>query len=462
MKDFFIYIFQAALCQGVFLLVYLFLLRGNTFFRFNRVFLLLGIFISILIPTVNVSYDVVVQPISLLATNIDKTPLPIETNVVDFWTMLGVVYILGALIVLMKNVFACIKLKKLASNSETVLYTNGTKIVDSKKIATPFSFFKTVYINTDNMQEKEKDIIFKHEISHIKDKHWVDLFCSECALVLQWFNPLMWYYIHLLKENHEYLADQAVVGSGESVAVYRAVLINQRFQGPVFSFTNSFNYSKHQNRLAMMKKVKTSPWKKVAAIAVLPFMGAFLMLNAKPNYVYESVENKTRIVSDSIDKSKVIVVGYGSNVKDSLIPVDSSASGNTVVSKGIDSSNPPLIFLDNNEITSEEMNKIDPNDILNISVLKDKTAIKMYGEKGKNGVILITSKAKDKNRKQDINILNKDILVILDGVEMTSEEFNKIDQSSIVKVDVIKDKELLKPYGEKGKNGVMIITTQKE
>jgi len=52
----------------------------------------------------------------------------------------------------------------------------------------------------------------------------------------------------------------------------------------------------------------------------------------------------------------------------------------------------PLIILDGKEITMEEMEKISPDNIESITVLKGDSATKKYGEKGKNGVIQITKK----------------------------------------------------------------------
>jgi TonB-dependent SusC/RagA subfamily outer membrane receptor len=50
----------------------------------------------------------------------------------------------------------------------------------------------------------------------------------------------------------------------------------------------------------------------------------------------------------------------------------------------------PLFLVDGKEVSSIE--NIKPEDIESISVLKDNSAIQLYGEKGKNGVILITTK----------------------------------------------------------------------
>ena len=51
-----------------------------------------------------------------------------------------------------------------------------------------------------------------------------------------------------------------------------------------------------------------------------------------------------------------------------------------------------LIFVNDMEIFDKNLNNIDPKNIESMSVIKDKEAIKTYGERGKNGVILIKTK----------------------------------------------------------------------
>jgi murein DD-endopeptidase MepM/ murein hydrolase activator NlpD len=53
-----------------------------------------------------------------------------------------------------------------------------------------------------------------------------------------------------------------------------------------------------------------------------------------------------------------------------------------------------LIILDGKKISIEDFNKIAPNDIESIHVIKDQAAINAYGEEGKNGVLLIALKKK--------------------------------------------------------------------
>ncbi|MFH6769694.1 M56 family metallopeptidase [Gaetbulibacter aquiaggeris] len=55
----------------------------------------------------------------------------------------------------------------------------------------------------------------------------------------------------------------------------------------------------------------------------------------------------------------------------------------------------PLYMVDGKEITREEMNNISPETIDKVEVLKGDSATEKYGDKGKNGVILITTKNKN-------------------------------------------------------------------
>ena len=87
------------------------------------------------------------------------------------------------------------------------------------------------------------------------------------------------------------------------------------------------------------------------------------------------------------EKNEVTVVGYGaksdSNIKTSQTTINE-----------INSANPPLYILDGKEISGSEMKKLDPNSIESINVLKNKAATDIYGDKGANGVLLITLKNK--------------------------------------------------------------------
>lgn len=103
----------------------------------------------------------------------------------------------------------------------------------------------------------------------------------------------------------------------------------------------------------------------------------------------------------------VVVQGRPSTVKVTATTPGSSSSVKEITVVGYRTSsdkpgdvrlkntiNNVLYILDGREATAEDINALDPNTIESISVLKDETAIKLYGEKGKNGAIIIKTKTK--------------------------------------------------------------------
>ena len=83
----------------------------------------------------------------------------------------------------------------------------------------------------------------------------------------------------------------------------------------------------------------------------------------------------------------------GTNV-DQTSKVESTNSHGEIVVVGLDPSERPLCIVDGKEITYDEMKALDPQTIDHIEVLKDQDAKEKYGEKAKNGVVLITTKKK--------------------------------------------------------------------
>ncbi len=64
----------------------------------------------------------------------------------------------------------------------------------------------------------------------------------------------------------------------------------------------------------------------------------------------------------------------------------------------------PLIFIDGVESSDSDMNALSPEVIENFSVLKDATATALYGARGANGVILITTRSGRANERATVNI----------------------------------------------------------
>jgi TonB-dependent SusC/RagA subfamily outer membrane receptor len=118
----------------------------------------------------------------------------------------------------------------------------------------------------------------------------------------------------------------------------------------------------------------------------------------------------------------------------------------------------PLYVIDGKiQDNNFNLQSIAPESIQQIDVLKDKSATEKYGDKGKNGVIEI--KTKNINVAEAILQGNKKTtpLYIINGKESTKDEADKIAPEGIEEVREIKETTALKVYGDKGKNGVVLI-----
>ena len=125
-----------------------------------------------------------------------------------------------------------------------------------------------------------------------------------------------------------------------------------------------------------------------------------------------------------------------------------------------------MIILDGLEIANEQMKDLSPELIESVTVLKDKASTEIYGDKGKNGVVIIQSKVKKTPVKpafeEQLGLNTKtEPLYIKDGTPISKEEFGKMNPNEIESLSVLKNQSATAVYGEKGKNGVILITSKR-
>ncbi len=119
----------------------------------------------------------------------------------------------------------------------------------------------------------------------------------------------------------------------------------------------------------------------------------------------------------------------------------------------------PLFVVDGKVISQAEMSGIKPNDIVTMDVLKNASATAIYGEKGKNGVVIITTKkavqAKDESNytikgKQLYTIKIGNKRQIIDAKTANDYSTDRIMQVNVVKVGEIKSRKTgLNEYEQK-------------
>ena len=173
----------------------------------------------------------------------------------------------------------------------------------------------------------------------------------------------------------------------------------------------------------------------------------------------ETIENldSQKIESVAVLKGNSAVEKYGNKAKDGAIIVKTNNSKQ--IKQTVELSNLALHILNGREITKEMFEQIIPVDIESVNVLKSDSAIEKYGEKGKNEVIEIKTKATYRSK---INFGGKGPLILLDGKEISKKEMENLNPNSVDRINVLKGKASRDKYRNKGKNGVIEITSKKE
>ena len=280
------YLLQVLFFQLLFLLVYDLFLKKETFFNYNRLYLLVTPILAFVIPWLRIEFLVSAVPENArlvipqaLARNpeiyVQNLPL-VVINAEGGWTPNWwlITYLGGAIFSLGLFIFKYLHLKKL-SDAGNHIYEKGLKIIIVPQSKIAYTFFNSVYLGEDLCTEEQQQIL-SHELIHVKHKHTYDLVFFEILKVILWFNPLVYIYQSRIASIHEFIADQEVV---KSVAkkTYFEQLLNTAFNTKDISFTNQFfNQSLIKKRIVMLQKNKSSRLSTFKFLILIPAMLAML------------------------------------------------------------------------------------------------------------------------------------------------------------------------------------------
>lgn len=281
------YLLQVMLYQAIFIVVYELLLKKETFFNYNRVYLLGTSVLALLIPflkftminqlisnTTLVALPEVILKSSntALFTNQAESShwLDFNFSIVNFMYV-GVVFTFVLFIYRLYNLLITIK-------KNEIDYLESITIIKLKSSKSAYSFFNFIFLG-ELISEDEKQTILSHEKVHVREKHSADLIWFELLKIVFWFNPFIYLYQYRIKEVHEYIADEGTMKVNSKT--YQNVLLNQLFQSQNLSFVNPFfKKSLIKNRLIMLSKSKSNQKHLTKYLAVLPLICGMLVYSS--------------------------------------------------------------------------------------------------------------------------------------------------------------------------------------
>ena len=393
MFEFLVYLAQSAICLATLYLIYKVAMSYETLHSFNRVLLLGSVVLSALLPLCHVRIvkeydaaptvsaieidDMVVAEVAELG--VDYVALLKDVAVMLFFV--GVAFMLVRMVVGIYSVWRLIHSGQMSVIEEDVTLT----VVDN--LSSPFSWFGHIVASKSDV-EQFRDMIITHELAHISLRHSLDVLAVDLALCLWWFNPAMWLVRRELQSLHEYQADEAVLNRGIDAKNYQMLLIKRAVGYRLHSVANCLNHSNLKNRITMMCKNQSSRWAATKALLVVPMVAVALSAFATTEYVPREVQNK--------------VTENSANLQDEEKPN-------------------PVVVIDGKVVPRDEMRKLDPNTIDNMSVFKGDKAkeyaaeldLNISADDVKEGLIVITLK-KDGETAASDNPFKDKVIVFAD------------------------------------------------
>ena len=286
------YLLLANLYLALFYGFYLLLLRNETYFMLNRIYLVSAAILSFFIPMMQAEWvknlfitQKVQQTIYYIDPGFVYQVSPTAESGFTVSQFFTAVYWLVTMLLLARLIYRFVKLKR-------YLQSAGT--------GNAFSFFGKVKVDENLPQQ---DVILQHEMVHVAQLHSADVLLFEILSILNWFNPVIYFYRKAIKYNHEFIADRDAINFGVDKSDYALLLLSQSMGIEPNTLTNSFfNQSLLKQRIMMLHK---NPSRRAALLKYglsAPLFAAMLVLTSAT----VSEQKTIRIISDNISSDATI------------------------------------------------------------------------------------------------------------------------------------------------------------
>ena len=390
----FLYSMKSAFVLTLLYLPYMLILRKESFFRLNRVVLLMILALSLVLPLMNIhslSWDS--QPVVQVArqqmveigmplngaTYLPEVAVQGESarSHLSWFYIVSSIFVLGALFMLFWRVAQIMHMRYvIRKGSLWHQQEDGVTVYCHADEVSPFSWMDNIVISAKDYEENAREILL-HERGHVMARHSWDLLLLALLQVVQWWNPLVYILGFSLRDVHEYEADDSVLRNGVSAKAYQLLLIKKVVGASSYTFANNFDHSLTLKRITMMQKSKSSVWMRSKVLYIIPM--ATLALSAFATS--ESVSPSGNDIARNEDKViKISATGQAEGTKKSdssaIFPTDE----NTVY------------LVDGTEVSLETAKPLSPEKIEAITVFKKEAAASL-GYPGKTVIKIKTKKA---------------------------------------------------------------------
>jgi len=273
-----------------------------------------------------------------------------ELNTIDFVNILAVLWIFGAIYILLNNFISLYEIHQILKTSTHLrwnIYSND--IIPTAFITGLINPKIFIPANLDSVQQK---YILLHEETHIKRKDYFFKILAFSALSVHWFNPLVWVAYKMAESDMEMSCDEAVIkqlGKMEK-AEYSQTLLNISMPKPKQAAMHlAFGEGETKERIINILNYKAPAFKYIAIAVSCIIMCAVLFLTNPVSTAYRQIGIKEKDISTAVfvsgEKYLQLPAVTNSTVTENLKKIKlTAAEDETNIEKG-----PHFIFVSTSE-----------------------------------------------------------------------------------------------------------------
>lgn len=330
MGAFLFYLLKSGCCLVIFYIFFKLMMSRSTFFRFNRITLLVGLSGCTLLPLIELTtteetflhtplYAIheILQSTEQVMSNPEEPGNEIllsekNTEISSLnWipVTLGTIYGAGALLTFVWLSVSTCRLAQLIRMSEKKRYGNYILVIPRQPIAS-FSWGRYIVVSASDYSRQSEEVLL-HEMMHLRNHHTLDLLFMQIFLLVHWFNPVIWLLKRELQEIHEFEADNGVINTGVDATKYQLLLVKKAVGTRLYSMANGFDHSKLKNRIGMMLKKRSNGWVRLRMLLAVPVAAGVVYAFAQPEMSEKQVllqmelMTQDALLQDSIAESKL-------------------------------------------------------------------------------------------------------------------------------------------------------------
>ena len=283
-----IYLLKANIGIALFYAFYKLFCQRDTFFQWRRFALLSFLGISFIYPLLNIQDWVKEQPAmyeladyyaTWMATEeiTATTPVVIDAPQLPSLLTIGIyLYYIGVIVMSFRFIAQLCSVFRMRWKG-TRSMIDGQRIISIPTEADPFSFFGWIFLYLPDLKDESRQEILKHEQTHARQWHSMDVILCELINIVCWFNPFAWLIKTEIRLNLEYLADNKVAETTSDCKLYQYHLLNLVNKNVQTGLCNNFNVSHLKRRIIMMNKKRTHTTGRIKYALFVPLAAALLI-----------------------------------------------------------------------------------------------------------------------------------------------------------------------------------------